>query len=126
MSEIKIYDPINLELSIIEIDNLMPSFKIEMRISLSELKGESKLIVTFWVSNESWDRFIEDPYNGLVDFDETIRLLIIQGEIGDYFFEVNTSFQTITKGIYSILRVTIKEEEKNVLLDKFKSITKWW
>ncbi len=115
-----------MELSIIEIDNLMPSFKIEMRISLSELKGESKLIVTFWVSNESWDRFIEDPYNGLVDFDETIRLLIIQGEIGDYFFEVNTSFQTITKGIYSILRVTIKEEEKNVLLDKFKSITKWW
>jgi len=126
MSEIKIYDPVNLELSIIEIDDRIPSFKIEIRIFLSELKGESRLIVTFWVSNESWDRFIEDPYEGLVDFDETIRLLLIQGEIGYYFFEVNTSFQTITKGIYSILRLTIKEEEKNVLLDKFKNITKWW
>jgi hypothetical protein len=126
MSEIKIFDPVNLELSIIEIDDQIPSFKIEIQIFLSELKGESKLRFTFWVSNESWDRFIKDPYEGLVDFDDTIRLLLIQGEIGYYFFEVNTSFQTITKGIYSILKFTIKEEEKNALLDKFKNITKWW
>lgn len=126
MSEIKIYNPVNLEIAIIEIDEHIPSFKIEIRILLSELKGESNLMITCWISTASWDKFLGNLYEGLVDFDGVKRFLLIQENSDGYIFEVNTSFNATTKEVHSLLRFTITEEEKIILLNKFKDFPKWW
>lgn len=126
MSEIKINYPISFDLSVIETDDRIPSFKIELINDLSELTGEFKFIHRYWVSNESWDKFIENPFNGLEDLDGVKRFLLMQKNIDIYIFEINMSFKATSKEVSNVIRYTLNTEEKIILVNKFEDFLRWW
>lgn len=127
MSEIKITSPVTLEISLLETDEYIPSFKIEIKINDNELKGSLQIVRYVWIKNEDWDIFESSENGELKDMSDNPVIKIrkqedINKNILSLYFSSSSpnGFQTIE------LNYFLNNEMKMNVYNKIKSFPKWW
>ena len=80
MADIEIKKPISFELSIIDVDENLPSLKIFIRLEDETLKGKFKSEINFWLESKNWDSFVYNSEHILIDMNGVSRIKIEQND----------------------------------------------
>ena len=119
MSDIIINSPIYFKLSFLEIDENLPSLKIELHLINDGLKGKYDLKINFWILVKNWEIFYNCEILELIDLDNIVRLKIIT-EYGKKILEINPTFKSNMIKMECNVKAYITNDELESILKKFK------
>lgn len=128
MINITLDNPFLFNLEILEIDDKIPSFKVNCAFEVKSLKGYIKNSISYWISNQSWDSFIHgfdsSDKASLIDLSEIVRIKIypIDNKFQIFF---DNSFQGNINAVISFDSI-IEKEIAISIIQKFKDFPKWW
>ncbi len=127
MDDIEIKKPIYFKLSIIDIDEKLPSLKICIQLEEEVLKGKFKSEINFWLECKNWDSFTFNTECGLIDMNGISRIRIMQNSDSNTSeLLIDTSFNSSGK-IHSIIsKIDLTADDLSLFLNQFKNYPKWW
>ncbi len=126
--DIEINDPINIILDVVELDEHIPSMKIDITIRVKKFNYSSDVNSQLWIECECFDKFIDNmrrddlallkDMNGVFE----LRLNPSQGWLEwSCVKEDLDGYITSAKG-----REKLTDESKRALYDAFNGYPKWW
>ena len=127
MADIEIKKPISFELSIIDVDENLPSLKIFIRLEDETLKGKFKSEINFWLESKNWDSFVYNSEHILIDMNGVSRIKIEQNDdFNTYELLIDSSINSRGK-IHSIIsKIDLTADDLSLFLNQFKNYPKWW
>jgi hypothetical protein len=108
---------IQFSLEIVEIDEIVPSYKIECKVFGEELKIKCKIEFSFWILKSGWGAFENDLK--IVDLDEITRLSVYTFEKTN-FIEINAFQKVLSTNFNFKVKTIICNEEIELLKQKFR------
>jgi hypothetical protein len=126
--DIEINDPINIILDVVELDEHIPSMKVDITIRVNKFNYSSDVNSQLWIECECFDKFIDNmrrddlallkDMNGVFE----LRLNPSQG-----WLEWSCAKEDLDGSITSAKgREKLTDESKRALYDAFNGYPKWW
>lgn len=132
--QLQIRKPFLLEVKLVEIDEHLPSFKVELEFEMSNIRGRFLNAVSVWFHCKEWDQF-QDQLAGLASFnlkeanlkdlEKDLKIKIWRSDEGMYF-ELSCFLREKRGGITSTINLAINEDELGVFKSSINAFDKWW
>ncbi|MFK8009092.1 MAG: hypothetical protein AB8H03_22215 [Saprospiraceae bacterium] len=133
MSDITIKHPLKLNLSVIDAEDVLPSFEMSMTITIPHLSGNLEYRAdSLWFECSKWDAFIKDTSlsdtttSTLESMCESFKIKLTKKQ-EKYSFSISCKIKTLSKGTFNF-EVTY-ELNRDVFLQiskKFEQFPVWW
>ena len=127
--KIEISRPLFLSIEVLEVDENIPSFRIEMKISVNQFQNYFQYTGEFWIKCDEWDSFEKnlefnsESINSFQDIDEDMRLTI---HLDELTWSVKKVSKFTNQDISLIFRATINDDEFSSIFREFSDFPKWW
>jgi hypothetical protein len=136
MSDIKIREPFNIEIQILEFDNKL--YSVKLLLNYFVLFFQERLIEIsnqIWIECKVWDDFILQVYKMKMGESKTAKLHSMSDEILIELFNKNEKFLFVlycnklvdsSIKIENLISSSINTEQLSYLYEQLNSFEKWW
>lgn len=126
--DIEINIPINITLDVIELDEHIPSMKLNIMIRVSKFGYSSSVNTQSWIECQFFDAFVDSMRRGdialLKDMNGSFKFLLNPSE---GWLEWSSEKEDLDGYITSAKgREKLTEESKQALYEAFDNYPKWW
>lgn len=127
---IDIHIPFSLKAEVVEIDDHLPSFQIDLNASLDGFSLLGSVNTKMWIRCEEWDRFSE-----ALDDNLAAELLNLDGkpiltiDVNNYEKNIAVTIEKKFGDSRSIdfkIQSPLDEEEYGIIKRQIKDFAKWW
>lgn len=135
MSELLINRPIIIDMSLIEIDEVLPSFKVKLCIDIVYPTTKIQYTNDVWFSRANWDDFaqqlrrVETMSKQIATLHDLSHYTVLNISAKDYqfFFELMCRKPDIGNGAFNLVySIDIDEEVLSHIRARFNNFPKWW
>lgn len=124
-------DPIDFNLEIIEVDEILPSIHVEIKTSIKKFLYSIDYCGKFWLNCTVWDGFTKE-LNNLLNMNAILHdisnqfLLNIYNENGKIFFKWKFSKSHCTDSVEALYISQIDQDMFFVIKREFNDFPVWW
>lgn len=133
MSDIIINQPLKLNLSVRDAEDVLPSFETSMTITIPHLSGNLEYRAdSIWFECSKWDAFIKDTSlsdtttSTLESMCESFKIKLAK-EQEKYSFSISCKIKTLSKGTFNFeTKYELNSDELSQITEKFEQFPTWW
>lgn len=133
MADITIHKPLQLEFSVLDAEDTLPSFEVSITMIIPNFSGTLNYNAnSLWFECSKWDAFIKDislsdtTTATLESMCESFKIKIAK-EQGKYSFSISCKMHTLSKGTFNFnTTYELNNDERLQILESFEQFPKWW